>query len=112
MIRDRFPILDRLHEGVALLDELLSGDLQTVIKYLVPLVSQVEKTTGTTLLTDEGETMHNPPLKEKDETVHTSSFKEVEGSSQPSLVVQGEESFSTVLADLSGGLEDKVKHTI
>lgn len=111
MIRDRFPVLDRSHEGMALLDELLNGDLQAVSEYLVPLVGQVEQSTRTTPVEEGERTTRDLPPKEEDESVRITSFKEEEESSQPSLVSQAGEGSCALLEDWSGGPEAKVKHT-
>lgn len=95
MVREWFPILDRLQEGMLLLDELLKGNLQSVSKYLLPLVSQGGETTHTTPLSKGGKTMHITPFKE---------------GSQASPVSKGGESSFTLLECWSGGLEAKVKH--
>ena len=94
MARECFPILDRLQEGMSLLDELLNGDLQSVSKYLLPLVNRGWEGTHTTPLSKLGDTMHITPFKE---------------GSQASAVSEGGESSFTLLEGWSSGMEAKVK---
>lgn len=104
MVRDWFPILDRLQEGRALLDELLSGDLQSVSSYLFPLVSRGEETTHIPSLKEGGEATYTTAFSKGDEVA---PFKEI---SPASTVSEGEGSVCTPLEDWSGGVEAKVKH--
>ena len=99
MAREWFPILDRLQEGMSLLDELLNGDLQSVSKYLLPLVNRGWEATHTAT--------HTAPLKEGGETMHITPFKE---GSQASAISEGGESSFTLLEGWSSGMEVKVKH--
>ena len=75
MVQDWLPALDRLQEGRSLLDELLSGDLQSVSRYLLPLVGQAGATTDITPLKEGGESTQTTPSKEREKT-RTSPSKE------------------------------------
>ena len=76
MVQDWLPVLDQLQEGRSLLDELLSGDLQSVSRYLLPLVGQAGATTDTTSSKEGGATIPTSHLKEGGATTPTTSLKE------------------------------------
>ena len=76
MVQDWLPVLDRLQEGRSLLDELLSSDLQSVSRYLLPLVGQAGATTDTTPLKEGGATTPTFHLKEGGAPTPTTPLKE------------------------------------
>lgn len=76
MVQDWLPVLDQLKEGRSLLDELLSGDLQSVSRYLLPLVRQAGATTPTTPMKEGGATKPTTPSKEGGEMIQTTTSEE------------------------------------
>ena len=136
MVQDWLPVLDRLQEGRSLLDELLSGDLQSVSRYLLPLVSQAGATTDTSALKEGGVTTPTTflkegraptpttPLKERREMTLTLPFKTVgdisdskvdevtpfKESSQVFLLSEGGETSHPLLENCSEGGTAEVRH--
>ena len=136
MIQDWLPVLDRLQEGRSLLDELLSGDLQSVSRYLLPLVGQAGTTTDTSALKEGGVTTPTTflkegraptpttPSKERREMTLTLPFKTVgdisdskvdevtpfKESSQVFLLSEGGETSHPLLENCSEGGTAEVRH--
>ena len=136
MVQDWLPVLDRLQEGRSLLDELLSGDLQSVSRYLLPLVSQAGATTDTSALKEGGVTTPTTflkegraptpttPLKERREMTLTLPFKTVgdisdskvdevtpfKESSQVFLLSEGGETSHPLLENCSEGGTAEVRY--
>lgn len=136
MVQDWLPVLDRLQEGRSLLDELLSGDLQSVSRYLLPLVGQAGATTDTSALKEGGETTPTTflkegraptpttPSKERREMTLTLPFKTVgdisdskvdevtpfKDSSQVFLLSEGGETSHPLLENCSEGGTAEVRH--
>ena len=136
MVQDWLPVLDRLQEARSLLDELLSGDLQSVSRYLMPLVGQAGATTDTTPLKEGGATTPTfhlkeggapipiTPSKERREMTLTLPFKTVgdisdskvdevtpfKESSQVFLLSEGGETSHPLLENCSEGGTAEVRH--
>ena len=136
MVQDWLPVLDRLQEARSLLDELLSGDLQSVSRYLLPLVSQAGATTDTSALKEGGVTTPTTflkegraptpttPSKERREMTLTLPFKTVgdisdskvdevtpfKESSQVFLLSEGGETSHPLLENCSEGGTAEVRH--
>ena len=136
MVQDWLPVLDRLQEGRSLLDELLSGDLQSVSRYLLSLVGQAGATTGTTaskegrattpttFLKKGGAPTPTTPSKERREMTLTLPFKTVgdisdskvdevtpfKESSQVFLLSEGGETSHPLLENCSEGGTAEVRH--